>query len=196
MLPLQVERSHCVENEAMKTSEAFTQAQCLVGRRVLLVMDAALSAMLIKQILVERGGTVLGPVESTAEALTWITTEPPDAAVVDGNLIRGMIASVRAALQACAVPVVFLAGYPGPLWPEPGGTPRLRGSSRAEELVFTATALADAVTRVVGTRGKTPDRTSEPIGSRVHHPAVQRENAVAQGLRRASSVPDPRTRLT
>ena len=83
----------------------------LAGRRVLVVEDEALIAMLVEDILLDAGAVVAGPAGSAAEALALLAGATPDAAVVDMNLGDHTSEPVTKALAARGVPFVLATGY-------------------------------------------------------------------------------------
>lgn len=83
----------------------------LAGRRVLVVEDEALVAMLVEDTLVEAGAEIAGPVATAAEALSLLGVALPDAAVVDVNLGDHTSEPVTEALTARNVPFLVATGY-------------------------------------------------------------------------------------
>ena len=83
----------------------------LAGRRVLVVEDETLVAMLVEDTLADSGVTVLGPVATVAEALALLGQERPDMAVLDLNLAGETSEPVADALVAMEVPFVVASGY-------------------------------------------------------------------------------------
>jgi CheY-like chemotaxis protein len=84
----------------------------LTGRRVLVVEDEALVAMLVEDALLDAGATVLGPAATVAEALALLEREePPHAAVLDLNLAGETSTPVADVLAARGVPFVVATGY-------------------------------------------------------------------------------------
>ncbi len=81
------------------------------GRRVLVVEDEALVAMMIQEFLTEYGHSVVGPVGRAAEALMAAKETEYDAAILDINLGDGMAYPVADILSARGVPFVFVTGY-------------------------------------------------------------------------------------
>jgi two-component sensor histidine kinase len=81
------------------------------GRRVLLVEDEALVAMMIQECLTECGHSVIGPINRAADALSAAKDGDFDAAILDINLGDGMAYPVAEILSARGVPFVFLTGY-------------------------------------------------------------------------------------
>jgi CheY-like chemotaxis protein len=80
-------------------------------RRILVVEDEALVAMLVEDALVDAGFAVLGPARSVAQALEMLTAETPDAAVLDLNLGGENSLSVADALAARGIPFLVATGY-------------------------------------------------------------------------------------
>ncbi|MBX6373219.1 MAG: response regulator [Acetobacteraceae bacterium] len=87
-------------------------AGLLGGRRILVVEDEALVAMLVEDALVDAGGEVLGPVATVADAVALLENEAaPDAAVLDLNLAGETSVPVADVLAARGVPFVVATGY-------------------------------------------------------------------------------------
>jgi len=84
----------------------------LAGRRILVVEDEMMIAMLVEDMLLELGCTVVGPVHALAEALELARTEPGlDAALLDVNLAGQPVFPVADALREKGVPAIFSTGY-------------------------------------------------------------------------------------
>lgn len=83
----------------------------LATKRVLVVEDEALVAMLIEELLADCGCRVIGPCGSVADALDAARTEPLDLAVLDVNLRGEKVYPVAELLSARHIPFVFLSGY-------------------------------------------------------------------------------------
>ncbi|MGD9510819.1 MAG: response regulator [Geminicoccaceae bacterium] len=108
----------------------------LRGRKVLVVEDDALIAMLIEDVLTESGATVQGPIADEATALRAAEDSECDLALLDVHLGRGSSAAVARRLGGRGVPVVFVTGYGRHGLPEPfAGAPMLGKPFRDEELV-------------------------------------------------------------
>ncbi len=86
-------------------------APALAGKRVLIVEDEMLVAMLIEEFLADLGCTTIGPCGSVAMALEAIRTEELDMAVLDVNLGGETVYPVADALASRAIPFLFLSGY-------------------------------------------------------------------------------------
>ena len=91
------------------------QHRSLHGRRVLVVEDEALVAMMFEDVLLDAGAEVIGPASSVEEALLLIETATAgggvNAAVLDINLQGAMVSPVADHLAALDVPFVFTTGY-------------------------------------------------------------------------------------
>ena len=83
----------------------------LAGRRVLVVEDEALVAMLLEDVLLDAGAEVAGPAATATAALALLAAALPDAAVVDVNLGGHTSEPVTAALAASGVPFLVATGY-------------------------------------------------------------------------------------
>jgi CheY-like chemotaxis protein len=84
----------------------------LSGRRVLVIEDEMMVAMLLKDILAELGCTVVGPAARVEQALAMIEAAGAlDAAVLDINLNGQKSYPVADALVARRVPLLFATGY-------------------------------------------------------------------------------------
>lgn len=85
----------------------------LAGRRILVVEDEALVAMLVEDALLDAGATVVGPAATVAEALALLEREPdpPHAAVLDLNLAGETSTPVADVLAKRGVPFVVATGY-------------------------------------------------------------------------------------
>ena len=87
----------------------------LTDRRVLVVEDEALIALLVAEALADAGAIVVGPAASVAEALALVELATAngglDAAVLDLNLAGERVSPVADRLVALGIPVVFATGY-------------------------------------------------------------------------------------
>lgn len=83
----------------------------LSGRRILVVEDDLMIAMLIDDVLKEAGCEVVGPVPRLAPALQAASTERLDGAVLDINLAGELVSPVADRLIERGVPFLFLTGY-------------------------------------------------------------------------------------
>ncbi|MDJ0389091.1 response regulator [Roseomonas sp. E05] len=83
----------------------------LKGRRILVVEDEALIAMLVEDALLEAGACVLGPAATVEEALALFEEEHPEAAVLDINLAGQASTPVADILVEHSIPFVVATGY-------------------------------------------------------------------------------------
>jgi CheY-like chemotaxis protein len=120
-------------------------SQALSGRRVLVVEDESLVAMLLETILEDMGCTPVGPASTVDEGLAIATGgEPLDAALLDVNVAGRQVFPIARALKDRAVPFVFSTGY------GEGGLPdEWRGQATIQK-PFTEAAVRDALMRAMG----------------------------------------------
>lgn len=83
----------------------------LTGRRILVVEDEALVAMLVEDALLEAGAEVIGPAATVAEALSLLRDGEPSAAVLDLNLAGEASTPIADTLARMGVPFVVATGY-------------------------------------------------------------------------------------
>jgi CheY-like chemotaxis protein len=119
--------------------------QPLSGRRVLLVEDEALVAMLLETILEEMGCVAVGPAATVEEGLAMATDPAPlDAALLDVNVAGQLVFPIAEALKARGVPFVFSTGY---------GEGSLPGEWRGQATIhkpFAEDAIREALMRAMG----------------------------------------------
>jgi CheY-like chemotaxis protein len=104
-------------------------------RRVMLVEDELLPAMLLEEIVRDAGFTVVGPVGRLQEAIDLAKAERIDAAVLDIRLDRDMVFPVADILKGRRIPFAFVTAFPEseiklphrsrPVWSKPIDRPRL-----------------------------------------------------------------------
>jgi DNA-binding response OmpR family regulator len=81
-------------------------------RRILIVEDEMLIAMLVEQMAQDLGYDVVGPALTVDEALSLIDRETLDGAILDMNLGHGISSTpVAEALRARSIPFLFASGY-------------------------------------------------------------------------------------
>ncbi len=80
------------------------------GRRVLVLDDEPLVAMMLSDALKKLGAIVVGPFGAISEARKSLN-EPLDAALLDVNVNGEMVFPFAADLRARGVPVAFVTGY-------------------------------------------------------------------------------------
>lgn len=85
--------------------------ETLAGRRILLVEDEVLIAMLLEDAFIEAGCQVIGPFGRFSEALAAARDETIDAAVLDVNVAGEKIYPVAELLHRRLVPFLLLSGY-------------------------------------------------------------------------------------
>jgi PAS domain S-box-containing protein len=97
--------------KARKADDNGVKKLSASGRRVLLVEDEALVAMMIQDFLTESGHSVIGPISRASEAVEAARASDYDAAILDINLGDGMAYPVADILSARGIPFVFVTGY-------------------------------------------------------------------------------------
>ena len=83
----------------------------LTGRRILVVEDDILIAMLIEEILQDLGCVIVGPVATLDAALRLAGDEALDAAVLDVTIRGGQIYPAAERLLARGIPFILASGY-------------------------------------------------------------------------------------
>lgn len=112
----------------------------LSGRRVLIVEDESLVAMLLETILSDMGCAVIGPESNVGDGLRVVTGETDlDAALLDVNVAGQEVFPIAEALKARGVPFVFSTGYG-----ESGLPEHWRGNPTVQK-PFTDAAIRDAL---------------------------------------------------
>jgi two-component sensor histidine kinase len=84
-----------------------------LARRVLLVEDEPLTGMFVRDLLVELGYHVVGPIGSIEEAMEFAQKEEFCAALLDVNLRGRPVDPVAALLMARQIPIAMVTGYAG-----------------------------------------------------------------------------------
>ena len=119
--------------------------QPLTGRRVLVVEDESLVAMLLETILEDMGCTPVGPAGTIEDGLALVADPAPlDAALLDVNVAGRQVFPVADALKARGVPFVFSTGYG-----ESGLPDEWRGHPTVQK-PFTEATIRDALMRALG----------------------------------------------
>lgn len=129
------------EEEAQESSRESNQ---LRGKRVLVIEDETLIAMVATDFLEALGCEVAGPASTIEAALRLIETEAVDAALLDGNLAGRPVDEIAAALTRKSVPFCFVTGYGREALPLP-----FRDAVMVEK-PFSQTQLLAALGRVLG----------------------------------------------
>ena len=86
-------------------------AGALTGKRVLVVEDEMLIALLVEETLTDAGCIVVGPFARVPAALEAARAEDVDAAVLDINVAGEMVFPVAYALEERGIPFLFVTGY-------------------------------------------------------------------------------------
>jgi DNA-binding response OmpR family regulator len=115
---------------------------CLVERRILIVEDEAMIAMLIQDILESAGARVIGLAATVNDALQVIEQQRPDAVTLDGNLNDEMSGPIAARLKELNVPYLVVTGYVQRALADAdlAGAPQLEKPFTASTLLKAATA--------------------------------------------------------
>ena len=119
--------------------------QPLTGRRVLVVEDESLVAMLLETILEDMECVPIGPASNVDDGQKLAReTENLDAALLDVNVAGRQVFPVAEALKERCVPFVFSTGY------GEGGLPdECRGQPTIQK-PFTEAAIRDALMKAMG----------------------------------------------
>jgi DNA-binding response OmpR family regulator len=88
------------------------------GRKVLIIEDDYLIADELREELLGRGAVVIGPVGNLMSALSLLSHEVPDAAIVDVNLEGSFAFPVLEELDRRSVPFLLVTGYNSVSLPE------------------------------------------------------------------------------
>ena len=119
-------------------------SQAFAGRRVLIVEDESLVAMLLETILEDMGCVPVGPAATVDEGLQLAADGPIDAALLDVNVAGRQVFPVAEVLKARGVPFVFSTGYG-----ESGLPDEWRGHPTLQK-PFTESAVRDALMTAMG----------------------------------------------
>lgn len=82
----------------------------LKGKRILVVEDEALIAVMVEDMIADMGGETVGPAATIEEAMRLAEAEL-DGAILDVNVRGERIDPVAERLMARGVPVLFATGY-------------------------------------------------------------------------------------
>ena len=125
----------------------MSDPDALKGRRVFVVEDEMMIAMLVEDMLADLGCSVVGPAHGLEAALEIARSDNAiDAALLDVNLAGQPVFAVADALRAKGVPAIFSTGYgEAGLRDVDQGSPVLQKPFRAGDLARALTeALASA----------------------------------------------------
>ncbi len=107
----------------------------LANRRILVVEDEVLIAMQIEEILLDLGCVVVGAVGRLDAAMSLAADQALDAAILDVNILGGLVYPVAERLSARGIPFMLASGYGSWALPEPlRDLPRLTKPFRRLEL--------------------------------------------------------------
>ena len=114
----------------------------LAGKRILVVEDEALIAIMVADMLAELGATVIGPAPTIAKGVALAEAETIDAALLDVNVRDERIDPVAEALRKRGIPMVFATGY--------GARALVDGSAAATiDKPYTQQTLAKALAEIL-----------------------------------------------
>jgi two-component SAPR family response regulator len=114
------------------------------GRRILVVEDEMLIALMIEDVVQDSGGEIVGPVATLEKALKLAGEEEFDAAILDVTIRGAKVYPVAELLLARGIPFVFATGYGDWALPE-----ELRDKPRLMK-PFTAAALEEQIRSLCG----------------------------------------------
>lgn len=83
----------------------------LTGKRVLVVEDELLVAMLLEDMLSDAGCIIVGPFARVQEALAAVRVEAIDGALLDVNVAGERVFPVAHMLEERGIPFLFVTGY-------------------------------------------------------------------------------------
>jgi CheY-like chemotaxis protein len=116
----------------------------LNDRRVLVVEDESLVAMLLETMLEDMGCTPVGPASTVDEGLKLASEERLDAALLDVNVAGTPVFAVAEALESRGIPLVFSTGY------GEGGLPENWRGRPTVQKPFTEAVIRDALMKAMG----------------------------------------------
>ncbi|HZK99315.1 MAG TPA: response regulator [Caulobacteraceae bacterium] len=109
------------------------------NRRILVVEDEIMIAMMIEGMLTDLGCEIVGPASKLEAAIALATEEALDAALLDVTIRGGQVFPVAEILRRRSIPFILASGYGDWALPEAfQGSPRLQKP-------FTAAALEEAL---------------------------------------------------
>lgn len=114
----------------------------LAGKRILVVEDEALVAMLLEDILADLGCEVVGPAMRLHEGLELARVNGLDAAILDINLAGERSYPIADLLEEKAVPHLFVTGY--------GHSGRPGKADRVLQKPYRAPQLQAALSEMIG----------------------------------------------
>lgn len=121
----------------------------LVDRRILIVEDESLVAMLLETILEDLGCTIAGPEGSVSGGVSVARSEHIDAALLDVNVAGELVFPVAETLKQRGIPFVFSTGY------GEGGLPEQWRGHTTIQKPFTEVAVRDALVSALSQTSQT-----------------------------------------
>jgi len=119
----------------------------LSSRRILIVEDESLVAMLLETILEDMGCVTVGPISNIEDALALLSSDEAgtlDGALLDVNVAGREVFPVAEVLKARGVPFVFSTGY------GQGGLPDEWRNQATIQKPFTEAAVEQALMTALG----------------------------------------------
>lgn len=112
------------------------------GKRVLIVEDEALIALMLEDILVEMGATIAGSAATISKGMDLAHSTEFDIAILDVNVRGESILPVAEILRGRGVPTIFATGYGNGIADITKGAPVIGKPYSPEKLMA---ALSDAL---------------------------------------------------
>ncbi|MET0743680.1 MAG: response regulator [Microvirga sp.] len=110
--------------------------------RCMVVEDEVLIALMIEDCLVDGGYGAVGPFRSGSEALAWLRTDTPEAAILDVSLADGACIELAAELGRRGIPFLVHSGHrAGDLPPELHGAPWIEKPCTRADLMAALTLV-------------------------------------------------------
>jgi two-component sensor histidine kinase/response regulator RpfG family c-di-GMP phosphodiesterase len=100
-----------VQGEKNGASAEGVAPEVIHGKRIMIVEDEALVAMILEDQLVDLGYSIAATCASVPDALKALGTDKPDAAILDVNLGGQLVYPVADQLMDRGIPFVFVTGY-------------------------------------------------------------------------------------
>ena len=116
----------------------------LAGRKVLIVEDESLVAMLLETMLEDLGCTAVGPASNVDDGLALAREAAVDCALLDVNVAGTPVFPVAKALEDRGIPLIFSTGY------GEGGLPDGWRGRITVQKPFTEAVIREALMRAMG----------------------------------------------
>lgn len=126
----------------------------LEGKRILIVDDEFMIALMAEELVRDFGATPVGPAASLEEAMSFVRSGGFDAALLDVNLNGVASEPVALELKRQAIPFVLVTGYGGVSWADPDTLVLMKP--------YDGRAILRALTQALCATGRLPE--SERIG--------------------------------